>query len=198
MLKSQFFENYWRLINHIWHRFFINLTHKNISTLSLMDDLWPLFQGHMNTHWNDFFSEASGPISTKLLLNVCRFMGCIHVFPQMVAVCSTKWPPCPIVLKAAESLLEKMTFHCFFHIHAKGSQFNLNVEKTNVNQGSLFEQTLEASSSQCFILSFRVPSFLVLEKKILKGFCHIWAWRPSWSTDWNHLNKLLFSPVSTG
>ena len=30
------------------------------------------------------------------------------------------------------------------------------------------------------------------EKKIFKGFYHIWAWQPSWSWDQNHLNKLLF------
>ena len=28
--------------------------------------------------------------------------------------------------------------------------------------------------------------------KILKGFCHIWAWGPSWSCDQDHLNKLSF------
>ena len=25
-----------------------------------------------------------------------------------------------------------------------------------------------------------------------KGFCHIWAWRPSWSCDLDHLYKLWF------
>ena len=32
----------------------------------------------------------------------------------------------------------------------------------------------------------------VLEKKIFKGFYHIWAWPPSWSCDLDHLYKLLF------
>ena len=34
--------------------------------------------------------------------------------------------------------------------------------------------------------------FLVLEKKILKGFYHIrvWAWWPSWSCDQNNLHKI--------
>ena len=27
---------------------------------------------------------------------------------------------------------------------------------------------------------------------VFKGFYHIWAWRPSWSCDQDHLNKLLF------
>ena len=32
----------------------------------------------------------------------------------------------------------------------------------------------------------------VLEKKILKGFYYIWAWRPSWSCDTDASNKLSF------
>ena len=32
----------------------------------------------------------------------------------------------------------------------------------------------------------------VLEKKILKGFYHIWAWQPSWSCDPDAANKLSF------
>ena len=35
-------------------------------------------------------------------------------------------------------------------------------------------------------------STLVLEKKILKGFYHLWAWRPSWSCDPDPANKLSF------
>ena len=31
-----------------------------------------------------------------------------------------------------------------------------------------------------------------LEKKIFKGFYHIWAWRPSWLCELNHLHKLSF------
>ena len=32
----------------------------------------------------------------------------------------------------------------------------------------------------------------VLEKKILKGYYHIWAWRPSLSCDQDPVSKLLF------
>ena len=32
----------------------------------------------------------------------------------------------------------------------------------------------------------------VLEKKSFKGFYHIWAWRPSWSTNCDHFSNLLF------
>ena len=40
--------------------------------------------------------------------------------------------------------------------------------------------------------SFKIIGLLVLEKKILKGFYHIWAWRPSWLCDLDHLYKLSF------
>ena len=35
----------------------------------------------------------------------------------------------------------------------------------------------------------------VLEKKIFKGFYHIWAWRPSWSMNRDHFSNLSF-PLS--
>ena len=38
----------------------------------------------------------------------------------------------------------------------------------------------------------KATGLLVLEKKILEGFYHIWAWRPSWSFDQDRLNKLSF------
>ena len=40
--------------------------------------------------------------------------------------------------------------------------------------------------------SFKITGLLVLEKKIFKGFYHIWAWRPSWSCDLDRLYKLSF------
>ena len=40
--------------------------------------------------------------------------------------------------------------------------------------------------------SFKIIGLLVLEKKIFKSFYHIWAWRPSWSCDLDHLYKLSF------
>ena len=40
--------------------------------------------------------------------------------------------------------------------------------------------------------SFKIIGLLILEKKIFKSFYHIWALRPSWSCDLDHLYKLLF------
>ena len=34
--------------------------------------------------------------------------------------------------------------------------------------------------------------FIVLQEKIFEDFYHIWAWRPSWSCDLDHLYKLSF------
>ena len=39
---------------------------------------------------------------------------------------------------------------------------------------------------------FSHKASLVLEKKIFKGFYHIWAWGPSWSMDGNHFSNLSF------
>ena len=43
------------------------------------------------------------------------------------------------------------------------------------------------------MLSFKIIGLLVLEKKVFKGFYHIWAWWPSWSCDQDHLYKLSFT-----
>ena len=43
--------------------------------------------------------------------------------------------------------------------------------------------------------SYQVPrssAFWFWRRRFLKGFYHIWAWRPSWSCDQDHLNKLSF------
>ena len=44
------------------------------------------------------------------------------------------------------------------------------------------------------MLSFNIIGLPVLEKKIFKGFYHIWAWLPSWSCDLDHLYNFL-SPL---
>ena len=43
--------------------------------------------------------------------------------------------------------------------------------------------------------TYQVPrssTFHFWRRRFLKGFYHIWAWRPSWPSDQDHLNKLLF------
>ena len=50
---------------------------------------------------------------------------------------------------------------------------------------------------QCYIPSFIEIGPPVPEKKIFYGFYHIWAWRPSWSCDLDHLYNLSF-PLPKG
>ena len=38
----------------------------------------------------------------------------------------------------------------------------------------------------------RSSAFWFWRRRFLKGFYHIWAWRPYWSCDQDHLNKLSF------
>ena len=45
----------------------------------------------------------------------------------------------------------------------------------------------------CNIPSFLEIGLLVPEKKLLKGFYHIWAWQPSWSCDQTHVIRFSFS-----
>ena len=47
-------------------------------------------------------------------------------------------------------------------------------------------------SVRCCMPSFKIIDLLVLEKKIFKGFYHIWTWWLSWWCDLNHLFKLWF------
>ena len=47
-------------------------------------------------------------------------------------------------------------------------------------------------SPQCYIPSF-VEIGLPVPEKILKGFYHIWAWRPSWSCDQHHVIRFFIS-----
>ena len=42
---------------------------------------------------------------------------------------------------------------------------------------------------RCYMPSFVEIGPRVPEKKILKGFYHIWAWRPSWLFDPDAVNK---------
>ena len=46
--------------------------------------------------------------------------------------------------------------------------------------------------SRWFKQRFRPNASSVLKEKIFKGFYHIWAWRPSWSTNRDHFTNLSF------
>ena len=56
--------------------------------------------------------------------------------------------------------------------------------------GASFDQTMMGWSPKCYIPNFVKIGLPVHEKKILSGFYHIWAWRPSWSCDLDFAIKL--------
>ena len=74
-------------------------------------------------------------------------------------------------------------FYFFSDGKAKVTKFDLAVKLVKVTPGSSFEQFIISWSPQCYIPSFVEIGPTSPEKKILNGFYHIWAWRPSWSCD---------------
>ena len=50
----------------------------------------------------------------------------------------------------------------------------------------------QTSHPRWFMQRFSHKVSSVLEKKIFKGFYHIWPWWPSWSMDRNHFSNLSF------
>ena len=53
--------------------------------------------------------------------------------------------------------------------------------------------TLVDPLSPMIYANIQPQSILSSREEIYKGFYHIWAWRPSWSTNRNHFSNLLFS-----
>ena len=49
---------------------------------------------------------------------------------------------------------------------------------------------LVGRSPLCYIYQVVWKSAQKVPEKIFEGFYHIWAWRPSWSCDLDHLYKL--------
>ena len=43
-----------------------------------------------------------------------------------------------------------------------------------------------------FFAKIQPQGIIGSEKKIFKGFYHIWAWHPSWSMDRDHFSNLSF------
>ena len=71
------------------------------------------------------------------------------------------------------------------------AHLTLEAKRSNVN--------IELSFEQFWLISYPPlqrlgPSaYLVMEKKIFKGFYHIWAWQPFWSMDHTLFSNLSFS-----
>ena len=98
----------------------------------------------------------------------------------------------PTIRSQALIVSEKSTIFTFSYRKAYVSKFDLAVKKVKVTPGSSFILTMMGRSPRCYIPNFVKIGQPVLEKKVLKGFYHIWAWRPSWSCDQEHVNRFSF------
>ena len=80
------------------------------------------------------------------------------------------------------------------HTNAYGSKLDLTVKRSNVNVNHHFSNFgRPLVPPWWFVQRFSPKASSVLEKKIFKGFYHIWAWLPSWSMDRDHFSNLSFS-----
>ena len=66
----------------------------------------------------------------------------------------------------------------------------LPLKRSRSTQFEQFEQCCYHWSTQFYVSSFKAIGRLVLEEKIVKG--NILAGLPCWSSDLDHLNKILF------
>ena len=113
---------------------------------------------------------------------------------EMTLTFNTHIPSCAPTNFQVTGCYTFLKVHCFHfsHRNAYVTKFDLGVNQVKVNPGSSFVQTMMGWSSRCYIPSFVKIGPPVPEKKIFKGFYHIWAWRPSWSCDLDHFYKLSF------
>ena len=91
------------------------------------------------------------------------------------------------------SVLEKKIFKCFFPYKCIRKQTWPFRKKVKCQCMTIILATLVDPLSPMIYANIQPQSILsVLEKKIFKGFYHIWAWRPFWSTNRKHFSNLLF------
>ena len=88
---------------YIWHTYFINQEHENISMSRYMGDLWPLFQGPMNSHFQTTSAlKSQGQLWPYFIFNLLGLGE--QKFIQMVAVCWPRWPICPYMVKTLQKI----------------------------------------------------------------------------------------------
>ena len=95
----------------------------------------------------------------------------------------------------ASLVLENKIFECFFPYKCIRKQTWPCRKKVKCQCMTIILATLVDPCPQWFMQRFSPKASSVLEKKIFKGFYHIWAWRPSWLTNRDHFSKFLF-PLS--
>ena len=91
-----------------------------------------------------------------------------------------------------------MTICCIsFHRYRSIRKHLTVIKMVKLNPALSYEKIWKYLNTRCCIPSFKVISLLVPKKQIFEGFFHIWAWKPSWSYNTEHLNKVSF-PTSHG
>ena len=99
----------------------------------------------------------------------------------------------PLSVRSLATIVsEKSTVFTFIYRKDSGNKINLAVKQVKVILWLSFEQTMVGWISRCYIPSFVKIGLSVLVRNILKGFYHIWAWRPSLSCDPDAANRLSF------
>ena len=85
------------------------------------------------------------------------------------------------------SVLENKIFKCFFPYKCIRKQTWPCRKKVKCQCMTIILATLVDP-----LQTFKPKASSVLEKKIFKGFYHIWAWGPFWSMNCDHFSNLLF------
>ena len=89
--------------------------------------------------------------------------------------------------------IQKINFSKKSHLNALGSKFDLDVKEAKVNLGSSQTTSLNklgrTNTPNATYQVLRSSAFWFWSRRFLKGFYHIWAWRPSLLCIQNILNK---------
>ena len=135
-------------------------------------DLWNLFIGTRLdlSNENNFF----GFNSIKKINFSKNFLN-LDLWNLFIAIVSLVFTYQVRIMTLSLTMLKKSTFQKKSHLNALGSKFDLDRPNTP-------NATYQVARSSAFWFW----------RRFLKGFYHIWAWRPSWSCDQDHLNKLSF------
>ena len=89
------------------------------------------------------------------------------------------------------SVLENKIFKCFFPYKCIRKQTWPCRKKVKCQCMTIILATLVDPLSPMIYANIQ-PKASSVQEKIFKGFYHIWAWRPSWSTNRDHFSNLLF------
>ena len=98
----------------------------------------------------------------------------------------------PTFRSLAAIVSEKSTVFTFSYGKAQITKFDLSINWSRSLQGYHLNKLWWAGvPNTTYQVSWKSASRF-WKRRFLKGFYHIWAWRPSWSCDRHHVNKFSF------